>query len=133
MYAFADLCFCLLLQNLVSINFYPKENPTIDIKFIFFAWNFQTRNMSVAIIIFASNLTCFLFLVSFPKTLEVIHLYGYMTICGILCILGTIFIAIVLKETNGMCLDDVGSKKKRKRIHSVQEIENTRVWKYVVD
>lgn len=69
--------------------------------------------MSVAIIIFASNLTCFVYLKLFPPLLESIRLYGCMSICGILCVLGSIFIAIVLKETSGESLDNVGLKKNK--------------------
>lgn len=67
--------------------------------------------MSVAIIIFASNSTCFVFLKLFPPLLESIRLYGCMSICAVLCIVGAIFIEIVLKETSGQCLDNVGSDK----------------------
>lgn len=92
----------------------------------------QIRNMSVAIIIFASNVTCFGFLKLFPPLLESLRLYGCMSICGILCILGTFFISIVVKETSGQCLDYVGSDKKRsnEHIHSGQEKQSHRVQKY---
>lgn len=76
---------------------------------------FQIRNISVAIIIFASNLTCFVYLKLFPPLLESIRLNGCMSICGILCVLGSIFIAIVLDETNGECLDNVGLKERKSK------------------
>lgn len=87
--------------------------------------------MSVAIVIFASNLTCFVFLKLFPPLLKSIRLYGCMSICAILCIVGTIFIAIVLKETSGQCLDNVGLDKKAKceQIHSVQWQQNNHTLK----
>lgn len=64
--------------------------------------------MATAFILFASNFILFGFLKFFPPLMDMIELYGCMMICGMLCIVGTIFVAVFLKETSGQCLDEVG-------------------------
>lgn len=76
--------------------------------------------MGMACVTFTCNLTLFVFLKLFPILLEIIDLYGCMAIHGFLCIVATIFVAFVLKETTGQNLDDVGldAKMKTKLTHA---------------
>ena len=64
--------------------------------------------MGTALILFSSNSILFGFLKLFPPLMDVIELYGCMLICGVLCIVGTYFVAVFLKETSGRSLDEVG-------------------------
>lgn len=68
----------------------------------------------MTIVVFASNLTLFGFVKIFPFLLDTIDVHGCMTMFAILSMLGIIFVATVLKETNGQSLDDVGCDKKMK-------------------
>lgn len=62
----------------------------------------------MATVAFTTNLTLFVFVKLFPILMEVIDLYGCMLIYGSLCVMAVIFVAIVLKDTTGQNLDDVG-------------------------
>lgn len=68
----------------------------------------------MAIATFTCNLTLFVFLKLFPILLEIIDLYGCLAIHGSLCIVATVFVALVLKETTGQNLDNVGQDVKAK-------------------
>lgn len=59
--------------------------------------------------------------------MDVIELYGCMLICGILCIVGTIFVAIFLEETSGQCLDEVG-KVEQTNDEGAQMEHSTQCW-----
>lgn len=50
----------------------------------------------------------------YPILLNSIDLHGCLSIYGLGCIAGSIFILLVLKETSGECLDDVGHKPNTK-------------------
>lgn len=42
---------------------------------------------------------------------ETINLYGVMLMYAIVCAFGTIFVSLVIKETKGESLDNVGHEK----------------------
>lgn len=75
--------------------------------------------MGTALILFSSNSILFGFLKLFPPLMDMIELYGCMLICCMLCIVGTLFVAIFLKETSGQSLDEVGQGE-RANAESVQ-------------
>lgn len=47
----------------------------------------------------------------FPILSELIHLHGVMLLYAIICAFGTIFIAMVIKETKGTNLDEIDDEK----------------------
>lgn len=51
------------------------------------------------------NLVAFLGDKYFPILLEMIHLYGCLTIFAVNCCLGTLFVIFFMKETKGRSLD----------------------------
>lgn len=66
----------------------------------------------MTIVVFSSNLTLFGFLKILPFLLDKIDVHGFMTMHVILSAIGILFVATVLKETNGQSLDDIGREKK---------------------
>lgn len=50
----------------------------------------------------------------YPILLEHIDLHGTFTMYGICCIIGFIFVLLVLKETRGKSLDDLNIDEKAK-------------------
>ncbi|XP_055304280.1 facilitated trehalose transporter Tret1-like, partial [Sitodiplosis mosellana] len=68
----------------------------------------KIRTPGMAFIGFAFNITTFTSVKLLPFLLEVIDLHGCMTIFGVSCALGAIFIYFFVEETSGQCLDDVG-------------------------
>lgn len=66
----------------------------------------------MTVVVFTSNLVLFAFVKILPFLLNRIDVHGCMIMHAVLCMFGIIFIAIVLKETNGKSLDKVGSDEK---------------------
>lgn len=64
--------------------------------------------MGMAIICFVVSLSAFTSVKLYPILLETFDLHGTFVIYGMGCVLGTIFIILVLKDTNGASLDNVG-------------------------
>ena len=85
-----------------------------QIKFNFFL---QIRNVGMSIVGFAAYLILFAFLKVFPLTLDLFDLHGCMIIFAILSVVGIIFVATVLEETNGQSLDDIGCDEQIKCEH----------------
>lgn len=58
----------------------------------------------------------------FPILLEVLDLHGCMLIYGSSCAAGAIYVYVVLKETSGKSLDDIGKTEKIKMdcVHSTK-------------
>lgn len=86
--------------------------------------HFQIRNVGMTIVVFSSNLTLFGFLKILPFLLDenssiYIDVHGTMIMFAILSIVGIIFVATVLNETNGQSLDDVGRDQKTKIVDTV--------------
>lgn len=67
----------------------------------------------MTIVVFISYLILFGFLKVLPYLLDTIDVHGCMIIFAFLSILGIVFVATVLKETNGQSLDDVGLNEKK--------------------
>lgn len=88
---------------------------------VHFLWHFQIRNVGMTIVVFMANLMLFEILKFFPLLLNVIDVHGCMLMFAILSMLGIIFVATFLKETNGKSLDDVRLDQKMKR-------DNARAW-----
>lgn len=80
----------------------------------------------MSIVVFMANLMLFGILKIFPFLLDAIDVHGCMLLFSILSMLGIIFVATVLKETNGQSLDDVGLDQKKK-------MDNARVWNITVE
>lgn len=74
----------------------------------------KIRNVGMTIIGCGRYLISFGFLKVFPLLLQIIELYGCMIMFAILSFVGIVFVATVLKETTGTCLDDVGVDEKTK-------------------
>lgn len=74
----------------------------------------QIRTFGMAFICFSLNLSTFVLVKLLPPLLDVIDLHGCMTILGVSCTLGAIFIYFCVEETNGQSLDDVGLDVKAK-------------------
>lgn len=53
-------------------------------------------------------LTSFISVKSFPILCNAIDLYGTLLIYTVACLIGSVFVLFVLKETTGESLDDVG-------------------------
>lgn len=68
----------------------------------------------MAVVVFTSNLIIFAFVKILPFLLNTIDVHGCMIMHAILSLLGIVFIALVLKETNGKSLDNVGVEEKTK-------------------
>lgn len=68
----------------------------------------------MTVVVFTSNLVIFAFVKILPFLLNKIDVHGCMIMHATLSLLGIIFIAIVLKETNGKSLDSVGVDEKTK-------------------
>ena len=60
------------------------------------------------------SFTSFIALKLFPILLEIVALHGCMIILAIGCIVGSLFIALAMKETAGQSLDDVDTNGKMK-------------------
>lgn len=73
----------------------------------------------MTIVVFISYFILFGFLKILPFLLETIDAHGCMILFAVLSMLGIIFVATVLKETNGQSLDDVTLNEK-------MSIENVR-------
>lgn len=54
-------------------------------------------------------ITSFASLKLFPVLIDVIQLYGCLSIFAVSCIFGAFFVIFVLKETNGMTIEGIGS------------------------
>lgn len=54
------------------------------------------------------SISVFVCLKTFPIFVEMFNLYGCMMIFGIGCSIGAIFVLLVLEETSGVSLDNVG-------------------------
>lgn len=80
---------------------------------------FQIRNVGMTIVVFISYLILFGFLKILPHLLDTIDVHGCMVMFATLSMLGIVFVATVLKETNGQSLDDVG-------LNEMMTIENVR-------
>lgn len=63
-------------------------------------------------VVFTSNLILFAFVKILPFLLNKIDVHGCMIMHAVLSVFGIIFIAIVLKETKGKSLDNVGLDEK---------------------
>lgn len=50
----------------------------------------------------------------YPLLLQSLDLHGCLSIYGCGCIIGFIFVLLVVKETSGTSLDDVGVEEKKK-------------------
>lgn len=61
----------------------------------------------MALICFSDNCVSFVSLKLYPILLDSIGISNSLTIYGIGCIFGAIFVIMVLKETRGKSLDDV--------------------------
>lgn len=66
----------------------------------------------MTIVVFISYFILFGFLKILPFLLETIDVHGCMILFAVLSVLGIIFVATVLKETNGQSLDDVTQNEK---------------------
>lgn len=66
----------------------------------------------MTIIVFISYLILFGFLKILPYLLDTIDVHGCMIMFAFLSMLGIVFVATVLNETNGQSLDDVGLNEK---------------------
>lgn len=86
----------------------------------------QIRTYGIGIIIFSSNVSNFACVKMYPIFLESIDLHGCLSIFGIGCIIGFIFVFLVLSETKGKSLDDVGVVKKL-GIEIEEKISNSRL------
>lgn len=72
----------------------------------------QIRNTGMVIVSFSFDTTLFVFMKFFPILLEIIDLHGCLIIFGICCLIGSSFMALVLKETSGQSLDDIAFDEK---------------------
>lgn len=68
----------------------------------------------MAIIIVTVSIVAFTTIKLFPPFLEIIDLHGCMMIFAIGSLLGAIYVFLVVDETSGKCLDDVGADDRKK-------------------
>lgn len=68
----------------------------------------------MAIIGVTVSLAVFFSVKLYSPLLEVVDLHGYMFIFGVGSALGAIFVIVVVDETRGTCLDDIGADDKGK-------------------
>lgn len=87
-------------------------NRSFCIYFLYYL--LQIRTFGIAIICFSINISTFAFVKLLPLLLDVLDLHGCMTIFGVACIGGAIFISVAVKETNKQSLDDVGLDEQSK-------------------
>lgn len=66
----------------------------------------------MAIICFSLSLDAFVSVKVYPILLELVDLHGCFIIYGVGCIIGSIFVIFVMRETSGQSLDDVGVNEK---------------------
>lgn len=66
------------------------------------------RTLGMSLISCAISLSAFTAVKLFPILVELLDLHGCMLIYGIGCFVGAIFVVLVLKETSGKSLDDIG-------------------------
>lgn len=79
----------------------------------------------MAIISVSLGFATFISLKLYPTLLDLFDLHGCLTVYGIGCIIGFLFVLFVLKETKGRSLDDIGVKEKKQPIEKVVEISKT--------
>ena len=85
----------------------------------------QIRNIGMAIVVVTVSLVAFLTIKLFPPFLEIIDLHGCMMIFGIGSLLGAIYVLLVVDETSGKCLDDVGANERQKIEHIARSRVNS--------
>lgn len=103
------------VENLPSkVAYTPLSHQNFNTFHVLKYVNFQIRNIGMTVVVFVSNLVLFTLMKILPFLLNTIDVHGSMIMHAILCMLGIIFIAIVLKETNGRSLDNIGVEDKNK-------------------
>lgn len=71
------------------------------------------RGLGLIVASFSVYTAAFLATKLFPILTESINLHGSMSIFGIICAFGTIFVIIFVKETSGINLDTIGNDDKK--------------------
>lgn len=71
----------------------------------------QVRGFGLAFSIVSINMAIFVSSKVFPILMEALNLYGIMSLHAVVCAFGTVFVAIMLEETNGRNLDEIGVDK----------------------
>ncbi|XP_055299425.1 facilitated trehalose transporter Tret1-like [Sitodiplosis mosellana] len=79
----------------------------------------KIRTFGMSIISFMMNIIAFVSMKLFPILLETLNLYPCFMIYGVGCIVGTIFFYLVLEDTSGKSLDDVGINEDAKMTHTL--------------
>lgn len=74
----------------------------------------QVRTAGTTMMSVTTCISAFVISKLFPILLEIVDLHGCMIILGTGCIIGFFFVLIVMKETSGQSLDDVGKSEKDK-------------------
>lgn len=69
------------------------------------------RGFGLAFSIVSINMAIFVSSKVFPILMEALNLYGIMSLHAVVCAFGTVFVAIMLEETNGRNLDEIGVDK----------------------
>ncbi|XP_055298963.1 uncharacterized protein LOC129566767 [Sitodiplosis mosellana] len=87
----------------------------------------KTRTLTMSLISSAIGMCAFISVKLFPILLELLDLHGSMLIYGCGCSIGAIYVLLVLKETSGKSLDDVGKSKNTKVDcdHSTKRLQET--------
>lgn len=70
------------------------------------------RGLGLTVSLISMNTFCFLSTKMFPILTDAISLYGSISIYGIICAVGTVFVIVFIEETSGINLDTVGEDKK---------------------
>ncbi|XP_055304279.1 uncharacterized protein LOC129569467 [Sitodiplosis mosellana] len=126
--------FALSLYHYLNINGYDLSSyqwvPVLSLSFVIFISSAgivalslvcsieylppKIRTPGMAIICFSLNISAFTFVKLLPFLLGVLDLHGCMTIFGVSCVLGAIFIYFFVGETSGQSLDNVGLDEQSK-------------------
>ncbi|XP_037040406.1 facilitated trehalose transporter Tret1-2 homolog [Bradysia coprophila] len=75
----------------------------------------KIRTFGMSIISMVLSITGFVSVKTFPVLMELVGLHGSLLIYGIGCVVGVVFVIIVLEETRGQSLDDDDSNETRDR------------------